>query len=1158
MYVVFKETTDIKLVSEANAATPGVDMWEGDATGETNVINTTFKDKIYYMSSQNYIDVNGAYAWDTAATYWLWYPIYTGNFDSPTYNLTWYRYMGSGSGDTPIIEPNEDLRFGGGDEKDLQFNASGIWVISNATESSFVGTFRTSDALGNSSIAAWFWVNTSEVYTTSVSDDTFKYGETGDIEVLVKEKSDLELTDDAARIAIYNASGILPGQGTYAPWGQNKYVTDGKLTGIEKNTSFTNAGLWNVETYYDQPAEFGSIINYKDAPYGIRYYNSTTYGTLNPYTIETTANSYNFTLAGPWDPPEYNATRIPIKVEAGKPNLVVTNTTKVYSGFGLRIDINVTDNLGMGIAYANVTLKKGGERYWDRYFPDIFINESTSFNGNYSIEIPRFSASRPGWENFTNGSWTIIVARDLNGDTAEEWNNTEKFIVTTATPPVRLDILDDGDAGTGTSTDNKVNTQAYTPTGDTAGFIDIQFQIKGTSIADVFGRAYYGDDTGEDLHNISVTGDILYPVNDTTLTHSTNGIWTARVIPTGPGGTIDLEIDWPGTGNGSDSKTINIINGTKVSADVTVFNYGDEFDITVTVTDMFNNLQYAGDVYLKWHDTCKRLNQTVPGTGGSGKGLNGEYTYQLLLTDQQGQTAPENITIAAKSAGLNHWGYAKINMQKSHDIVVNVTPSTDIYAGVLTKYDIDILVNGAEPEDYTDITVDCYDEWDNKVSDTWWTDVQSSISGEFDVDDLEIYFPGGNWILYAYNDTVDSEGNNGTVEVMRYSVASDPSTLAWLIDTDVNITFSLTPSNTSGYLQIDNITGTGVNGSNVGESYEVYVSDGQVTIENFNATDLGNLTFDYQPDDGEYKEADGLLKITTATATPNPATIYIGEATTVEITVTHPATGAPIENVRVDLDYNKNATATKLSRLPETVRTDGEGKAQFSVTSEASGNVTIYIERGTDPDNPYVIMSKARKTMTITADPSVNEGGTFIVTAKDVNGNLITDATVNMLFNGVTTSTTTGTLELTAPAVPESLDYRIDATAEGYTNDDTTIKVINEPKVFIDAPEKATEKKSFVVKAGGDDGNSYGIKVTVYKDEALTEVKEEKITAGPDGVKFSLAKGTYYIVASKDNYVDSDAAKVVVAEESGGPGFELLTLIIAIGVAYILLKRRRK
>jgi hypothetical protein len=89
------------------------------------------------------------------------------------------------------------------------------------------------------------------------------------------------------------------------------------------------------------------------------------------------------------------------------------------------------------------------------------------------------------------------------------------------------------------------------------------------------------------------------------------------------------------------------------------------------------------------------------------------------------------------------------------------------------------------------------------------------------------------------------------------------------------------------------------NGSHIGETETVDILDGVGTIEEVNATTLGNITYAYTPDDGESRPAEGLLVITTATASPDPATIYLNEPTSVEVTVTHPATGAASENVRV-------------------------------------------------------------------------------------------------------------------------------------------------------------------------------------------------------------------------------------------------------------------
>ena len=101
---------------------------------------------------------------------------------------------------------------------------------------------------------------------------------------------------------------------------------------------------------------------------------------------------------------------------------------------------------------------------------------------------------------------------------------------------------------------------------------------------------------------------------------------------------------------------------------------------------------------------------------------------------------------------------------------------------------------------------------------------------------------------------------------------------------------------------------------------------------------------------------------------------------------------------------------------PQTNSPTQAGKVQFAITADASGDVTIYIENETDPDNEFVITATARKPMTISLNPSVDEGKTFTVEAKS-NGVLITDTTVTFTFNGQTWPTTTGVATITAPTV---------------------------------------------------------------------------------------------------------------------------------------------
>jgi len=157
-----------------------------------------------------------------------------------------------------------------------------------------------------------------------------------------------------------------------------------------------------------------------------------------------------------------------------------------------------------------------------------------------------------------------------------------------------------------------------------------------------------------------------------------------------------------------------------------------------------------------------------------------------------------------------------------------------------------------------------------------------------------------------------------------------------------------------------------------------------------------------------------------------------------------------------------------------------------------------------------------------------------------------------MLFAGETYTTTDGTVELTAPDVPTTLDYTITATADGYGEDDAMIKVINIPKltIVVGATEISAGSQIDVIVAD-DGGNSIiGATITINNKEYKTGAQGKATITVPS------EEGTYTIDATFPGY---GAAATVTIEVTGGgiPGFELLTLIAAIGVAFILLRRRR-
>jgi len=1102
--VVLNQLDIIKEVS----AQPGVDEW-GDAS--INIVYDTT-----YTSGQ--IKINTS-EWLSNGTYYLYYPNYWSispgiaqnfSYDGP-YEVNDFPVRVSATQAGVVNSDILDTLNTGGNS--ITFFRAGKWIFSDD---------------GGVTTAGYLWVNTSTVLSIS-STSTFSYGSEAELEITVTEGGN----SAACMIAVLDPDNNTVyheySQGT-ATLDQTYFDYAGKYT----IRAYRDLDKYEVYYYYGDEDEDGNGVN--DA-YGPAYGNGLTF----PIGI---AEGYDYTTIGPWDPPEKNATEKTFTVGTGKPIIVLTNTT-IYWGFETRIDINVTNSTGAGLDFTpNPIMLKYGSKYID--FSTYITNEG---NGNYTLRLGRFDentawadlATALGDDN-VNGTWRIVFGYDANGDDTYEWNETASFTVKSVSPPVQLVIV--------SPSDKKVDVPEYiSPTGQ-AATIDIVFDIFGRSIINEYRNAYYGDDLDEldgAMDNITIEGDILYPVTETDLVYSgSKGRWTVTVTPTKPNGEITLTIDWPGDENGSATQTIEIINGTYVASAVDAFTVGSDYNLTVTVTDMDQAVVKNAQVYLMWEDSGVEFNSTI-GNNQAGNGLSGEYTFWIQPHKKDATTpdvAPQNITVAARWYE-GFWGYTKVIMERNHNMIVNITPTT-AFAGDAVEYDIMVsLVGGGNP-DTTGLSVALFNETGEYVTgvDEWYKD------GVYDITDELIPLSGGTYYISAMNDTCDSRGNNATLIVTSYVVDSSPSTLAWKIDDAVNMTFQLTPAG-DGTLTIYNMTGS-PEASILGDTTEISIEDGVGTLDEVNASTLGNVTFSYRPDAGEDRPADGLLRVTTATATPNPATIYNGEATLVTITITHPATGTPLEGVDVRLEaWNATLAETILAKIPDNETTDAAGKVQFSITAEASGEVIIYMENATDPDNEFVIVATARKPMTISHSPSVNEGATFTVEAKS-NGVLITDTTVTFTFDGQTWPTTTGIASIKAPSVATSLTYPITASAEGYVTASSTIMVVNIPKLIIAIAGEVKTGQSFTLTIADDKGGPVIGATITFEGTTYTSGAGGTVT-----ITAPSKAGSYPITASFPGY-ETISTTVTVEEGGGIPGFELLTLIAAIGVAFLLLRRRRK
>ncbi|MBN2604005.1 MAG: hypothetical protein JXA91_07740 [Candidatus Thermoplasmatota archaeon] len=1122
---------------------PGETAWTGcsattvgaGASENASVLNMSTS-SLYYGNTVN-IYVNGSAGLDwTAGVHYLYYPIYKGDLGE-TYNLTWSRWKPE-TGPTPTI----DYSTGDWVFENIYLNRTGLWLIDddNWHDASNFSNM-------NDTIPAWFWVNTSELLTITTSVSSIDYGQKTPITITVKKGGEAY----PALIDVRAFSGAKNNETVFTAG--NAWTSTGTFTFQADTTNFSRVDTYYVYAYRD----IDPMVTYYKESEG-KYY-SPNYGKGYSNIDEGAVDFYNYSACGPWDPPEYNeSARKAITVKKAKPTITATNLSEVYWGYEARIDVNITNAYGTGLANLGAVKVKNREgKYFDNETEELSLwIAKYGEQGNYSIIFNRSAALWMAlFTTYANGTWRIYYGEDIDGDGYEEWNNSISFSVKSKAPAVRLDIVNDGQ---GAAKDMKIDIPAMVNTGAGTwenGTTNISFIIYGGAVSGV--KAYYGDDPGENKENISITGDILHPPILFCPGMEAGGYkWFAHVTPTKPGGTIRIMIDWPE--NGTDKETINIVNGTTVIPSIDSFTVDENVTLTLTIKSLTGSLLEYANVTLFWGDWDTSIldggsvGDVINGTNGAGtagKGLNGEYTFVINKT-QQRDIAPQNITIAAKTPSVDYWGYAQVLMDRNHDFVVNCTPTT-AYAGQNVEYDITIrTLDGGTPEEDSTLYIKLYNETGALVTDidAWSEQATADITEEI------IPLSGGTYYLYAYNDTHDSKGHNATIVVTPYTVQSDPTVLAWLIDEETNMTFSVTPAG-NGTLTIKNMSGL-PNASSVGDQYDVEINNGVGTLAEVNATTLGNITFWYTPEEGVSRKAVGLVRVTTATATPTPATVYIGYPTTVTILVTHPATGVALPGVRVALDYGKNLTSSLLIKIPDHVFTDSEGKARFSIETGGSGNVTIYLKNQSDPENKFVIKSAAKKEAMIDADPSANEGATFTVEVKKLDGTLVTDTTVSVIFNGETKTSNTGSVTFTAPTVPDSLDYKIRATAEGYTIGDTTIKIINVPQLVVavtmPASGKITTNSQFDVTIADDMGSAIIGATVTFNSATFTSGAGGKVTLTAPG-----SAGTYNIGATKTGFLAADSVSVTV--ESGGiPGFELVTLIAAIGIAFILIRRRRQ
>ena len=625
--------------------------------------------------------------------------------------------------------------------------------------------------------------------------------------------------------------------------------------------------------------------------------------------------------------------------------------------------------------------------------------------------------------------------------------------------------------------------------------------------------------------------------------------------------------------NGTDGyKTTKDCSVNGLTIDTVTTSVGDDLEITVEKREKLTMAIKGGDlaeVHVSFFDEKWDEFGEVNASDTDEEYEGGLFEfYPVYPEDEEFLSEVGYLVIAAEMMG--RYCYEIIEVVPNHDLEINIiTPKnlTAFTVGFEQEIVLQVLNPGGNPAENIEDD-DVIGEIQNSEGDVIQT-VYFDDSGDewvFGDDTGEIFWFAGTLVITATNNSGENEHDgNITFDVELAKIYYNPDTITCGIELeDVDITVTTEdangnplPEGTKLFLNVNATCTTTdpANGSSItldengaGEFTVTYVGDETGKINaTFKAAyaGVGNYT-------------SGELTISFPEFDVDPDEIYINEPNVITITATD-AEGNPLpKSINLTL-YGRPITQ------PDPVEIDEDGMVVFSVTPTASGKVNVTIAR----DVKYVggelnwtnavitdtyITVTARREMTIEAKSPVYEGETLTVTIK--TGTTLVEG-VNVKFNETTRSTGADgvvTFNVPDPGV-ESATYYIEASKKGYYDASKGITVIKIWEITITGP------------TGEVDGGSQFTVSVMAKGSALAgatiTLEGTDITATSDGEgKATLTapkvdkKTPYTVSATYENY--NAGSTTVTIKPAGIPGFELITLIAAIGVAFILLRRRRK
>ena len=684
--------------------------------------------------------------------------------------------------------------------------------------------------------------------------------------------------------------------------------------------------------------------------------------------------------------------------------------------------------------------------------------------------------------------------------------------------------------------------------------------------SDTFILYIYGDSEDEPMNaTIEITGaglDIKINESDSVsdneyLIAKSDGMYQVQIAPK-IAGTLTIKAT-----NETDNYTTSQDFDIKGLIGSVTTSVGDDLEIEVesseTITVTVANGQYSTVVLTLFDETWTTSTAVNKSTGDNtaGNGLNGVFEF---VPDEDHLDEIGFIVCAAK-AGSNIYLYDIVEITPVHDLELEAEEPTEgndtLTVGIPQNIKLQVRgPTGGIVDDIDTVTGKLYDS-DDKLK----QEISFTESGEYwQITDQIIWF-AGTLEITAKNNTGLNEHDGEISFDVSYA------------------TFTFTPDSVTAGIGEENIsvevTGIDANGNTLPDGTSVYINidaGGTTTDKNsfsldtdgageFKIKKVGdkdgklNLTFEDFWSSGVGNKSIGKIIVEFPFFDIDPSTAYIGQSNVITIYAYKADMATAVPGINLTLFGN---TITN----PEPVETDADGKVIFSINPSASGFANVTIARNVsytagaltwtnDVITDTFITITSLKTFSISVSKSpIYEAETLTVTIT-TGTTPVADVSVTIgEETAKTDSNGEATFSMPDPGVDSAI-YTITAEKAGYITAEKSITIIKLYDITIVGPAKIEAGKSFTVTVVAKGQPLAGAVITYNGNTVVTDGEGKAKVKAPSKI------GDITITATFGNYKDG-VLTLTITKAQGTPGFELLTLIIALGVAFILIRRRRK